>query len=258
MPDEPAGPPTISLAPMERVASISAADAVAMQLQAEKHRRVADYLEAEGDRVGPRFERAEARRLERTAGLALDPGVHTTGPITVGNGGEIAIGTTAMRPYVDTARERPSMLAVDASRQRMELADKAGALTLAIDAAATIEAANSLEKMLVQEMTAAHVMAMELQAEARELLQRYRRSGFIHQQLSIEAGRLLGASARMMDSFQSGMLTIQKVRTGGRQVVVVQHMSVNDGGRGAMVGQVKLRGKNGRNEPAKGAGETKK
>jgi hypothetical protein len=185
MADEPAEPPTISLATMERVASISAADAVAMQLQAEKHRRVADHLEAEGDRVGPRFERAEAKRLERTAELALDPLMHTTGPLTVGAGGEVAVGIKAMRPYIDTVRERPDMLAIDASRQRMELADKAGALTLAIDAAATIEAANSLEKMLLQEMAAAHTMAMEAQAEARELLRTYKRTGYIHQQLSI-------------------------------------------------------------------------
>ena len=53
----------------------------------------------------------------------------------------------------------------------------------------------------------------------------------MHQSLSIEAGRLLNASARMMDSYQHGMLTIQKVRSGGQQTVVVQHVNVGDGGR---------------------------
>jgi hypothetical protein len=251
-------PPTISPAMLQRVSNLGSGDAVKMQLEAQKHRRVADHLQAEGDLVGPRFENAEARRLERVAELALDPVMHTTGPVTVGNGGEMAIGTKAMRPFVDTVRERPDMLAVDASRQRMELADKAAALTLAIDAAATIEAANSLEKMLAASMAAAHVMAMELQAEARELLQRYRRTGYIYQQLSIEAGRLLNASARMMDSFQSGMLTIQKVRTGGRQVVTVQHVNVGGGGQAMVAGQVTLRGKDGRKEPAKVEGGTEK
>jgi hypothetical protein len=255
MPDEPASPPTATI---QHVASISAADAVEMQLRAQKHRRVADRLEGEGDRVAPRFERAEAKRLERTAELALDPVVHATGPVAVGNGGEMAIGTKAMRPFVDTVRERPDMLAVDASRQRMELADKAAALTLSLDAAATIAAANSLEKMLVQEMAAAHVMAMQLQADARELLNTYKRTGYIHQQLSIEAGRLLNASARMMESYQHGMLTIQKVRSGGQQVVVVQHVNVGDGGRAMVAGQVKVRGKDVRKEPAKVAGETEK
>jgi hypothetical protein len=255
MPDEPAAPSTTT---MEHVASISAADAVEMQLRAQKHRLVADHLQAEGDLIGPRFERAEAKRLEQEAELALDPLMHTTGPVTVGNGNEMAIGTKAMRPFVDTVRERPDMLAVDASRRRMELADKANALTLSLDAAATIAAANSLEKMLVQEMAAAHVMAMELQAEACELLQRYKRSGHVYQQLSIEAGRLLNASARMMDSYQHGLLTLTKVRSGGQQTVVVQHVNVGDGGRAMVAGQVKLRGKDGRKEPAKAEGETEK
>jgi hypothetical protein len=47
----------------------------------------------------------------------------------------MAIGTKAMAPFIDTVRERPNMLAIDASRQRMELADKADALTLGVDAA---------------------------------------------------------------------------------------------------------------------------
>ena len=47
MPNEPAAP-TISL---EHVASISATNAAKMQLEAQKHRRVADHLQAEGDLV---------------------------------------------------------------------------------------------------------------------------------------------------------------------------------------------------------------
>ena len=97
--------------------------------------------------------------------------MHCTGPVTVGNGGEMAIGTKAMGPFVDTVRERPDMLAIDASRQRMELADKADVLTLGLDAAATIKAENSLEKMLAHQMAAAHTAAMEAQAEALDLLQ---------------------------------------------------------------------------------------
>jgi hypothetical protein len=44
----------------------------------------------------------------------------------------MAIGTKEMRPFVDTVRERPDMLAIDASRQRMELADKANVLELGL------------------------------------------------------------------------------------------------------------------------------
>ena len=111
MPDEPAAPPT-------------ATNAVKMQLEAQKHRRVADYLEAEGDLVGPRFERAEARRLEQEGELLLEP----PGPVIVAANGEIAASTPAMQPFTDTVR-RPDMLAIDASGERMRLADKANALT---------------------------------------------------------------------------------------------------------------------------------
>ena len=149
MPDEPAATP---ISPT----CLSAADAVKLQIRAQKHRRVADHLQAEGDRVGPHFERAEARRLERTADVALNPVLHAAGPVTVGNGSEMAIGTKTMRPFLDTVRERPDMLAIEASARRMELADKADALTLAVDAAETIQAQNSLEKMLVHQMARAH------------------------------------------------------------------------------------------------------
>jgi hypothetical protein len=139
----------------------------------------------------------------------------------------------------------------------MDLADKASALTMGLDAAETIQARNSLEKMLAHQMAAAHVAAMELQAEARELLQRYKRTGYAYQQLSIEAGRLLNASARMMDSYQHGMLTIQKVRSGGQQVVVVQHVvqhvSVGDGGQAMVAGQMKLHGR--KQQKVEGEGE---
>ena len=140
---DPDKPPTLTLATMERVSKLGGADAVKMQLDAQQHRLAAVYMEERGDRIGPRFELAEAERLEHEAELVLDPVMHCTGRVTVGNGGEMAIGTKAMDPFVDTVRERPDMLAIDASQQRMELADKANVLTLGIDAAATIKAENS-------------------------------------------------------------------------------------------------------------------
>jgi hypothetical protein len=244
-PDKP-----LTLATMERVSKLSAADAVKMQIRAQQHRKAADYMQESGDRIGPRFELAEAERLEHEAELILDPVMHTTGRVTVGNGGEMAIGTKAMNPFIDTVRERPDMLAIDASRWRMELASKADVLTLGIDAAATIKAENSLEKMLAHQMAAAHAAAMALQVDARELLRMYQRTGHIHQSLSIEAGRMLNASARMMECFQHGLLTIARVRSGGKQTVVVQHVSVGDGGRAMVAGQVKVRGKKrGRKQP---------
>lgn len=42
----------------------------------------------------------------------------------------------------------------------------------------------------------------------------------------------------MNTSFQQGMLTLQKMRTGGRQVVTVQHVQVNNGGQAVVAGQI--------------------
>jgi len=94
-------------------------------------------------------------------------------------------------------------------------------------AAETIQATNSLEKMRAHQMAAAHAMAMRLQVEAHALIRTYKRTGYAHQSLSIEAGRLLNASARMMDTYQHGLLMLQKVRSGGQQTVVVQHVNVS-------------------------------
>jgi hypothetical protein len=70
-------------------------------------------------------------------------------------------------------------------------------------------------------------------------MQAFKRSGYVHQHLSIEAGRLMNASARMMGVYQDGLLTLAKVRSGGQQTVVVQHVNVGNGGQAVVAGQVK-------------------
>jgi hypothetical protein len=62
---------------------------------------------------------------------------------------------------------------------------------------------------------------------------------------------MFNAAARMMDTYQHGLLTIAKVRSGGKQTVVVQHIDVGDGGRAMVAGQVKVRGKRRREKQAK-------
>ena len=62
---------------------------------------------------------------------------------------------------------------------------------------------------------------------------------------NIETCHLAGGVARMMNTFQQGMLTLQRVRTGGEQrVVVEQHQyvtRVEDGGQ-AVIGPKVPRG----------------
>jgi hypothetical protein len=42
----------------------------------------------------------------------------------------------------------------------------------------------------------------------------------------------------MQATIHDGALTLQKLKTGGRQTVVVQHVQVNDGGQAVVAGRV--------------------
>jgi hypothetical protein len=44
-----------------------------------------------------------------------------------------------------------------------------------------------------------------------------------------------------MGAYQAGMLTLQRIKTGGNQVVTVQHVNVGAGGQ-AMIGNVQAGG----------------
>lgn len=54
----------------------------------------------------------------------------------------------------------------------------------------------------------------------------------------IEEARLANAAARMMQIFQEGLLTLQRLKTGGRQTMIVQHVQVSDGGNALVAASV--------------------
>ena len=118
---------------------------------------------------------------------------------------------------VDTL-ESPTSISVDASEQRLNLAAGAGVLQSAVDAANSAQAANSLEKMLCHQMTGIHSASMKLVGRVG--------GGTLP---PVEEARLANAAARMMQIFQEGLLTLHKLKTGGRQTMVVQHVQVSDG-----------------------------
>ena len=120
---------------------------------------------------------------------------------------------------------------------RLKLADDGiQCVALAVDAAETIQARNSIEKMMAHQLAAAHKLAMTFAAKARELVENeggpYQQDGIY----VVEAARVANSSARMMDAFQKGALALHKLRTGGKQTVTVQHVNVNDGGRAVVTG----------------------
>src|SRR5205807_6438330 len=74
----------------------------------------------------------------------------------IGAGGElIDIENRDMVGVVDTVAD-PDYVTASASRERLELANEAGSLDLALDVADSIQAQDSLEKMLVHEMAVLH------------------------------------------------------------------------------------------------------
>ena len=172
----------------------------------------------------------------------------------VGAGGELVpasmVGENSRALEYRSTVDRPDCVAIEASRDRLELADKAGALEMGLDLADTIQADNSMEKMLVHQMAAAHNSAMRMAALINRRLESMANINQLTMQdierQNIETCRLAGAVTRMMNTFQQGMLTLQRVRTGGEQrVVVEQHQyvtRVEDGGQAVIGPKVRTRG----------------
>ena len=108
----------------------------------------------------PEDAHARAAQLDaEAAALAAEPPEQS---LVVGTGGEIAIHPSEAQGYFDTIQSRPDAIAVDASRHRVSLAREAGVVALALDAAETVQAANSMEKMLAHQIAATHKAGMDL------------------------------------------------------------------------------------------------
>ncbi len=122
--------------------------------------------------------------------------------------------------------ERPDTIGLEASSRRLDLLADADVVSLGVDAAESINANDSLEKMLGHQLAGAHKYALKLLA----LIDRTNDT--------LEKLRLTNASARMMQAYQEGMKLLHKIRSGGRQTVVVQHVTVSDGGKAVIAGGV--------------------
>lgn len=238
------------------------AEAVDLLSRAAQKRAIADGLAAEPNdtTAGGAFERAEAASMEKQAQAYLDLASHTTAPAPIGNGGELVVPTkeawSSIPGVICTVRDTPDMLTATASRQRLELTGNS--LPMAVDAAESIGAKNSLEKMLAHEMSAAHRLAMSMADQSARLVERIDRhygiSNKIPPELSVEAARLANASARMMAAFQDGLLALDRIRRGGNQTVKVvhQHVAVGPGGQAVVAaGGVKSRGSKARGRARK-------
>lgn len=99
-----------------------------------------------------------------------------------------------------------------------------------MDLAQTIGAKNSMEKMQAHQMATSHRLAMhyaKLALESKDIPRGY------------QAAKVSMAAMR---SFQQGQDSFHRGLRGGRQVVTVQRVNVNEGGQAVIAGQVNERG----------------
>jgi hypothetical protein len=146
---------------------------------------------------------------------------------------------------VDTVAD-PDFVTASASRERLELANEAGSLDLALDAADTIQGQDSLEKMLVHQMAVLHRGMMKAATRMNEEL--YSAAGLDESRreaANVRACRLAGAISRLSATYQQGLLTLQRKRTGGSQHVTVKHIhqqvNVTEGGQAVVAGDTVTR-----------------
>ena len=129
-------------------------------------------------------------------------------------------------PY-DTLAD-PDLAAVEASLERSRLLlhyHGADAAAMALDAASSINAENSLEKMLAHQLAAAHKQAMQLIAWVRG------------EDDAATQARRVTAATRCMTVYQQGLLTLHKLRQGGHQRISVQYVNLSEGSQ-AVIGNV--------------------
>jgi hypothetical protein len=115
----------------------------------------------------------------------------------------------------------PNSIHQTASLDRLILAEATGYQEICIDAADTIGAKNSLEKMLAHQMALCHTQGMNLVIKAGKVRD------------DIVALKMLNTATRFMEVYQKGFEAIHKVKRGNRQTVIVKYQQVNvtDGGQ---------------------------
>jgi hypothetical protein len=140
----------------------------------------------------------------------------------------------------ETLKSGADFINLDASIERMKFVSDLNCLDMAVDAAQSINAKNSIEKMLMHQAAVCHSVSMDLIRRAQE------RSYKIHKYLDGEKKdteiqvKLINAACRLMDTYDRKFRTFQKSRNGGRQVIIVQHVQVADKAQAIVTGSMNM------------------
>lgn len=161
--------------------------------------------------------------IEASGMLAADA-LQCRSQVALAAGGEVL---PQHDPQLVDTLAAPGAVAMDASVHRLDLITAMGTdvAAMALDASDTIQAQNSLEKMLSHQLATCHESAMRYVSKASL------ESDPVH------AVRMMNLAIRSMETFQKGLLTLKRLRGTGEQRIVIQHVNVTDGGQ-AVIGQV--------------------
>jgi len=185
---------------------------------------------------------AEASGLEALAASLRDPVARGLPRLRQGQGGETAPPENGDHSWRAREMERvvaaPSqVLATDASLDRLRLAQNADVLNMAVELAQDVGASNGGERMLSHQLAAAHQVGMSLFTAATHDLHRHQVAPSLNTGALLDAQRSAAVGARVMSAFAQGMAVLDRLRNGNRQVVQVQHVTVN-GGQAVVAGNV--------------------
>jgi hypothetical protein len=214
-----------------------------IKADAGKRRQRARQMRDRGDDPGAERQEHDAAYMERHADRFSEPLEVIGSPLTAGIGGEVASADPA-KPTACQAEvgQSPDMLAAEATEQRLTLTSKVSgtALTLGLEMAESIGACDALERNLAHQVAVTHALGMTLAATANSFAVGVKPwAPEARQQVqSIEAARMAREAARMFEASQRGMLTLERLRHGGQQVVTVQHVTVREGGQAVVAGTV--------------------
>jgi hypothetical protein len=212
----------------------------------------AGHLAESGDYTGASLTRGDAKRARERSEKGLNRWYYTSRNIQPrGNGGELV---PLLEPENPSARgykvalveERVGVLEHQASSEAMDLVSGVDCLPLALELANSVKAKNRIERLLCHQMAIMHTlgatMAGRAKAEADNIKSDWmRRHTEQFQAACVEANRLNNSAARAFSSFQDAALALQRLRTGGKQVVRVIHqqVQVNEGGKAVVAGNLK-------------------
>ena len=140
--------------------------------------------------------------------------------------------------------EQPDAVTAKASMDRLKLADEVHCVPLAVDTAETIQAKNSIEKMLAHQLAAAHKLAMTLAGQAHKHTHQVGdgiySSDLLHVDYAAKTGQRLGSDDGRLP--EGGAGSSQAPYRRHDQTVTVQHVNVSDGGQAVVTGGIRAGG----------------